>query len=355
MGKLVLFRPDGTAQDLKLDRERVTIGRRPDNDVCLAQAAVSGEHAAVVTILDDSFLEDLGSTNGTLVNGKAVTKHFLQDRDEIDIGREILVYVADDSAKIDAPRAGPERTAEAEAADGAGLPPREPAERPRDKRRSDVPAISGQSVDAIQRERRRRDREQRARATAARTAAVGAGPCPRIRHRTHPPHRRRRRRTAIRVRSGTAAGRVVALTDGETVIGRAGVQVVALRRLRRRASSSSRSKGRFRRRSTGCRFLRMDSGLPSGIFWRSPVRRSTSSVRLMRSPELPRAGVSQRDARSSLDGARRWSREVGRRRGAAEPSTPAAVGKLTSRVSRIWPGASHLLCLQQEVGFKTPI
>ncbi len=71
MGKLVLFRADGTAQEIKLDRERITIGRRPDNDVCLPQPAVSGEHAAVVTILADSFLEDLGSTNGTLVNGKA--------------------------------------------------------------------------------------------------------------------------------------------------------------------------------------------------------------------------------------------------------------------------------------------
>jgi hypothetical protein len=117
VGKLVLFRADGTAQDIKLDRDRVTIGRRPDNDVCLPQAAVSGEHAAVVTILADSFLEDLGSTNGTLVNGKAVTKHFLRDRDEIDIGREILVYLADDSAK---PAAAPQarETPGPEAADG---------------------------------------------------------------------------------------------------------------------------------------------------------------------------------------------------------------------------------------------
>jgi len=95
-------------QDVKLDRERVTIGRRPDNDLCLPQAVVSGEHAVVVTILNDSFLEDLGSTNGTLVNGKAITKHFLRDRDEIDIGREILVYLADDSARIPPPLRRPE-------------------------------------------------------------------------------------------------------------------------------------------------------------------------------------------------------------------------------------------------------
>ncbi len=149
MGKLVLFRPDGTAQDIKLDRDRVTIGRRPDNDVCLPQAAVSGEHAAVVTILADSFLEDLGSTNGTLVNGKAVTKHFLRDRDEIDIGREILVYLADDSAKADRRRAG------ASDRRGPRLPmarrPPTRAGRQARRPRSDVPAFSGQSLDAIQR------------------------------------------------------------------------------------------------------------------------------------------------------------------------------------------------------------
>ena len=71
MGKLVLFLADGTTMDVPLDKERITIGRRADNDVCLPYPAVSGEHAQVVTILADSFLEDLGSTNGTLVNGKA--------------------------------------------------------------------------------------------------------------------------------------------------------------------------------------------------------------------------------------------------------------------------------------------
>ena len=94
MGKLVLRLPDGSTREYQLERERVTIGRRADNDICLPFPAVSGEHAAVVTILDDSFLEDLGSTNGTLVNGKVITKHFLRDQDEIDIGRHTLFYVS---------------------------------------------------------------------------------------------------------------------------------------------------------------------------------------------------------------------------------------------------------------------
>ena len=101
MGKLVLYLPDGTMRDIFLAKERLTIGRRADNDVALPYPAVSAEHAAVVTVLDDSFLEDLGSTNGTFVNDKSVKKHFLRDGDRVDIGREILVYLNDDEAQPD--------------------------------------------------------------------------------------------------------------------------------------------------------------------------------------------------------------------------------------------------------------
>lgn len=102
MAKLVIYLAEGGTIDVPLNKERITIGRRPDNDVCLPFPAVSGEHAQVVTILADSFLEDLGSTNGTLVNGKAVAKHFLMDRDLIDIGRQRLTYLMDDDAKVEA-------------------------------------------------------------------------------------------------------------------------------------------------------------------------------------------------------------------------------------------------------------
>ena len=101
MAKLVLFLPDGTTLDVPLNKERITIGRRADNDVSLPHLAVSGEHAAIVTILADSFLEDLNSTNGTLVNGKAIAKHFLRDNDQIDVGRHKLVYCTDDEAVLD--------------------------------------------------------------------------------------------------------------------------------------------------------------------------------------------------------------------------------------------------------------
>jgi hypothetical protein len=98
MGKLVLHVPGGGMRDIKLDRDRITIGRRADNDVCLQYPAVSAEHAEIVTVVGDSFLHDLGSTNGTLVNGARIIKHFLLDGDRIDIGLIQLAYMADEAA-----------------------------------------------------------------------------------------------------------------------------------------------------------------------------------------------------------------------------------------------------------------
>src|SRR4051812_48301787 len=99
MAKLVLLLEDGGMRDIPLTKECLTLGRRADNDICLPDPAVSGEHAQVVTLLADSFLEDLGSTNGTTVNGEPVQKHFLRDGDVIDLGRQRLVYAVDNSAR----------------------------------------------------------------------------------------------------------------------------------------------------------------------------------------------------------------------------------------------------------------
>ncbi|HEX6944906.1 MAG TPA: FHA domain-containing protein [Casimicrobiaceae bacterium] len=118
MGKLVLHLPDGSTRDIVLARERMTIGRRMDNDICLPLPTVSAEHAAVVTVLDDSFLEDLRSRNGTLVNGKTITKHFLRDHDEIDIGRQRLVYYSGDFMP-DEPAAAPMPAVRAQPASGS--------------------------------------------------------------------------------------------------------------------------------------------------------------------------------------------------------------------------------------------
>jgi pSer/pThr/pTyr-binding forkhead associated (FHA) protein len=92
MAKLIITDAEGATRDFPLTKERITIGRHPDNDISLNDKAVSGRHAVVITILHDSFLEDLNSTNGTLVNGKQIAKHPLANGDTVSIGRNTLKY-----------------------------------------------------------------------------------------------------------------------------------------------------------------------------------------------------------------------------------------------------------------------
>ncbi len=94
-GKLVLSLDGAMLGEYFLSKERVLIGRKPHNDIQIDNLAVSSEHAAVITILSDSFMEDLGSTNGTLVNGQMVKKHFLQSGDVIELGKHRLKYLND--------------------------------------------------------------------------------------------------------------------------------------------------------------------------------------------------------------------------------------------------------------------
>jgi pSer/pThr/pTyr-binding forkhead associated (FHA) protein len=82
-------------KEYPLDKERITIGRKERNDIAIDNLAVSGEHAAIVTILHDSFLEDMDSTNGLEVNGTPTKKHFLQNNDVIGIGKYRLKYITD--------------------------------------------------------------------------------------------------------------------------------------------------------------------------------------------------------------------------------------------------------------------
>ncbi len=93
MAKLILSMDNLVLKEISLTKERTTIGRKPHNDIQIDNLAVSGEHAVVVTILQDSFLEDIGSTNGTLVNGQPIKKHFLQNNDIIELGKYKLKYV----------------------------------------------------------------------------------------------------------------------------------------------------------------------------------------------------------------------------------------------------------------------
>ena len=101
MAKLVVTAPGAVTREVQLDKERITIGRREDNDICLEDSSISGHHAAVITVLNDSFLQDLNSTNGTMINGKRIQKHALKSGDVIVIGRARIEYYGDDASEDD--------------------------------------------------------------------------------------------------------------------------------------------------------------------------------------------------------------------------------------------------------------
>ena len=105
MAKLILSLDGMVLREYPLTKERTTIGRKSHNDIVIDNLAISGEHAMIMTILNDSFLEDLGSTNGTLVNGQPIKKHFLQNNDVVELGKYKLKYVSEATAA----QAGPGR------------------------------------------------------------------------------------------------------------------------------------------------------------------------------------------------------------------------------------------------------
>jgi pSer/pThr/pTyr-binding forkhead associated (FHA) protein len=94
MSKVIVFDNDGTRLfERPLDQERITIGRNDASLIRLDNPTVSAEHALIITIRNDSFLEDLDSTNGTRVNGKLIKKCLLHDGDEIRVARYVIKYV----------------------------------------------------------------------------------------------------------------------------------------------------------------------------------------------------------------------------------------------------------------------
>ncbi len=91
--KLILKFKDSVISECPLEAEETSIGRKPENTIHIDNLAVSGRHARVLKIGNKLILEDLGSTNGTLVNDKQITKHVLQHGDNIGIGKHVLVFV----------------------------------------------------------------------------------------------------------------------------------------------------------------------------------------------------------------------------------------------------------------------
>lgn len=95
MPRLVLSLDGVVLREVPVTKDRTTIGRRSHNDLTIDNLAVSGEHAVLYKSGDDMYLEDLGSTNGTTVNGQPIKKHLLLGGDLIEIGKYRLKYIAE--------------------------------------------------------------------------------------------------------------------------------------------------------------------------------------------------------------------------------------------------------------------
>jgi pSer/pThr/pTyr-binding forkhead associated (FHA) protein len=209
MARLILSLDGQTLAEYNMTKERYTVGRLPDNDIRIDNAAVSGHHSLLINILNDSFLEDLNSTNGTYVNGKLIKKHALQHGDVITVGHHQLRYVDDQaqqapedefektmviqpSAQMEKQVVQATRAAEAAASAAATKEAARPAPAAVAKPRRSFSPTTTQEVDE----------------SAAPTLPLAK----------------------LQVLSGTFAGRELELVKTLTTLGRPGVQVAAITR-----------------------------------------------------------------------------------------------------------------------------
>jgi len=189
VAKLITTSSTGEKQEFLLTNETTTIGRKPGNDIPIDNLSVSGRHAQVITILEDSFLEDLGSTNGTYVNGKLVKKHALENGDNITLGKYQITYQSSSgNSEQDFEQTMIIRPGE------AGMPEEAAESKEIDK--------SVQKISA---------------AMASEAASTTASPIA-------------SREACLQLLSGANAGKELVLTKALTTIGQPGVQVAAITR-----------------------------------------------------------------------------------------------------------------------------
>ena len=107
MAKIIVSLDDNLIKVVPLNKDRMTLGRRPYNDIVVDNLAVSGEHAALQVIGHDYFIEDLNSTNGTYINEQKIKRQILKNGDTIEIGRYAIRYVQDGAGSLEsAPNTG---------------------------------------------------------------------------------------------------------------------------------------------------------------------------------------------------------------------------------------------------------
>lgn len=97
MGKLVVSLDGVVIKEVQITKDKTTLGRRPYNDIVIDNLAVSGEHAVLQMVGADVFIEDLNSTNGTYINGKAIKKQLLAGNDIVEVGKYKIKFMLEDS------------------------------------------------------------------------------------------------------------------------------------------------------------------------------------------------------------------------------------------------------------------
>jgi pSer/pThr/pTyr-binding forkhead associated (FHA) protein len=235
MARLILSLDNQVLAEYNMTKERYTIGRLPDNDVRIDNPAVSGHHSLIINILNDSFLEDLNSTNGTYVNGKLIKKHALQHGDVITIGHHQLRFTDQEVPEAEQDEfektmvipsgqqsaeqlAKAEQAAEAAAAAAAAEVPSDAAAAVR---------LDPEEAAALTEEppppRHRETVAHTETAAPVSHTATAAGIDP-----SHIPHALPLAK--LQVLSGAFAGRELELTKALTTLGRPGVQVAAITR-----------------------------------------------------------------------------------------------------------------------------
>lgn len=202
MARLILSLDGQVMAEYNMNKERYTVGRLPDNDIRIDNPAVSGHHSLIINILNDSFLEDLNSTNGTYVNGKLIKKHALQHGDVVTVGHHQLRFVdtqssdnePDEFEKTMVITPGSAIAAAAAKKASAAAPPPAPMTAPKPFTPSAPTALRSGS-----------------------TSATGEHPI------ALP-------KAKLQVLSGAFAGRELELNKALTTLGRPGVQVAAITR-----------------------------------------------------------------------------------------------------------------------------
>jgi pSer/pThr/pTyr-binding forkhead associated (FHA) protein len=182
MGKLVVSLDGVVIKEVQITKDKTTLGRRPYNDIVIDNLAVSGEHAVLQMVGADVFIEDLNSTNGTYINGKAVKKQLLTHNDTVEIGKYKIKFLVDESGEY-------EKTMIMRP--GSGMPPMG----------SQAPSQSSSPAFT---------------APHSGFGGLGSAPAP-----TQQP-------ASIKVLNGAAAGREVTLTKVVTTVGKPGVQVASI-------------------------------------------------------------------------------------------------------------------------------